>query len=263
MSQEFAPSLLKERAARQVGREAAFLVPWIRPDMRVLDCGCGPGGISIGLAQLVPAGEVVGIDRKPEQLECGRIEAERQGLRNLRFQEGTIHALDFADFSFDAVLVHAVLYHVSNPEQALTEIHRVLKPGGVVGLRDSYMEADVYFPRNAILDEFWTLAARLTAHRGGDPSLGRRHRQLLRTAGFEEALLSASIDSYGTREAIADYAESWADWAVDHKELIVAQKWALEEDVERMADQLRTWGAHPDAFFGRFRCEAVTHKSIS
>ena len=83
------PALLRGLARREVRREASFLVPHLLPAMRVLDCGCGPGSITLGLAELVTFGEVVGIDIEAGQLEIGREEARRRCLTNVRFEQAS------------------------------------------------------------------------------------------------------------------------------------------------------------------------------
>jgi ubiquinone/menaquinone biosynthesis C-methylase UbiE len=63
--------------------------------MSILDVGCGPGSISVDMAKLVPKGRVVGVDCTPEPLNDARAFAIQQGVTNIEFQVGDIHALDF------------------------------------------------------------------------------------------------------------------------------------------------------------------------
>src|SRR5437764_2480599 len=98
------------------------------PDWRkknVLDVGCGTGAI---LKQLGNPEKNVGIDLAPEAISFCR----ERGLNNVR--QGDICALPFADASFDAVICSSVLYHqwVRDVEGAAREMHRVLRPSGVL-----------------------------------------------------------------------------------------------------------------------------------
>jgi len=91
----------------------------------ILDVGCGTGAI---LKQLGNPDKNVGIDLAPEAISF----CQQRGLHNVR--QGDICAIPFADASFDAVICSSVLYHqwVADIEGAVREMHRVLRPNGVV-----------------------------------------------------------------------------------------------------------------------------------
>ena len=101
----------------------AELPEWCKKN--ILDVGCGTGAI---LEQLGNPGKNVGIDLAPEAISFCR----ERGLNNVR--QGDICALPFADASFDAVICSSVLYHqwVGDVEGAVREMHRVLRPSGVL-----------------------------------------------------------------------------------------------------------------------------------
>jgi SAM-dependent methyltransferase len=94
-------------------------------DKRILDVGCGTGAI---LQLLGNPEKNVGIDLAPEAVSLSK----QRGLNNVR--QGDVCALPFSDASFDAVICSSVLYHqwVGDVEGAVCEMHRVLRPGGVV-----------------------------------------------------------------------------------------------------------------------------------
>lgn len=98
------------------------------PDWRnkaIADVGCGTGAI---LKQLGNPEKNVGVDLSPDAISFCR----KRGLNNV--QQADIHALPFADASFDAVICSSVLYHqwVSDVQAAAHEMHRILRPGGVL-----------------------------------------------------------------------------------------------------------------------------------
>jgi ubiquinone/menaquinone biosynthesis C-methylase UbiE len=66
---------------------ASFLLPHLRPGMSVLDCGCGPGSLTVDLAARVAPGEVVGVDREAGQFAQARALAAERGVTNVRFEE--------------------------------------------------------------------------------------------------------------------------------------------------------------------------------
>ncbi len=94
-------------------------------DKQILDVGCGTGAI---LKRLGSPEKNVGIDLAPEAISF----CQQRGLANVR--QGDISALPFSDASFDAVICSSVLYHqwVGDVAGAVREMHRVLRPGGVL-----------------------------------------------------------------------------------------------------------------------------------
>ena len=127
-------SVVDQHRRRTVEEAAAFLLPHIEPTMSILDLGCGPGSITIGLARQVPDGGVVGIDIVSDVLEQARELAIDTGTSNVSFNHGDLYSLDYPDNSFDVVYAYGVLMHVEDTAAAIDEMHRVLKPGGYFGL---------------------------------------------------------------------------------------------------------------------------------
>lgn len=226
-------------ARRSAATHAAFFTPLLKPGMRVLDCGCGPGGITLDLARLVAPGETIGLDRSGEQFGEARnaaIEAQLPAT----FRTGSIYGLPFDDASLDAVLAHAVFEHLGEPEAAAAEIRRVLKPGGFCGLRSPDWGGFLLQP---CPDDVRAAVAAYQAkmvRNGGDPHAGRKLPGLLRAAGFARLRRSASYEVYPHAAVIADY--------------LAVQ---LEPDDAGAATALRDWARHPDAMFAQAWVEAV------
>ncbi len=111
---------------------AAFLLPHLRPEMLVLDIGCGPGSITVGLT-----GQVIGLDLAPISIE-GVLVVGASGS-----------ALPFASSSFDGIYLNAVLQHVGDPGAVLREARRVAKPGAVIGIGDADWGTRVIHPHDS------------------------------------------------------------------------------------------------------------------
>src|SRR5436853_4687301 len=73
-------------ARRTASACAGFLIPYLRPGMALLDCGCGPGSITLDLAEVVAPGAVIGVDREPTQIAVARELAVERGLTNVSFE---------------------------------------------------------------------------------------------------------------------------------------------------------------------------------
>lgn len=95
---------------------------------RVLEIGCGQGTGARILYDLFEPREYVGIDLDPRMVQRARRKA--RALPNAKFLEGDVASLEFADGTFDLVVDFGVVHHVPNWQDALAEIHRVLKSGG-------------------------------------------------------------------------------------------------------------------------------------
>ena len=132
---------------------------------RVLDTGCGGGGMPLSLAE--HAGTVIGIDPIDRFGEAGVVLGRERGLDNLLFARADGMALPFADGSFDLVLSHAVIEHVADAPLYLRECRRVLAPGGRIYLSTApYLSfAGAHLPRLKIPVPLHLIAGRAVAFR--------------------------------------------------------------------------------------------------
>jgi len=189
----YSAPLVNFLAQRTAETHAAFFLPHLRPGLRLLDAGCGPGSITLGLACKVAPGQVIGIDVEDSQFSASREEARREGLK-MEFRKASVYELPFEDRSFDAVFSHALLEHLSDPAAAIAEFRRVLKPGGVIGLRAGdlgglLIDAESDGPAQAF-------SAYMAQQREGskDSNVGRKLGRLLRKAGFTVEQMTASYE---------------------------------------------------------------------
>lgn len=242
---------------RRTGRVAEFLAPHLRAGMRLLDCGCGPGSITVDLAQAVAPGEAIGVDLREDALAQGRALARERGVVNVTFQAANVYELPYPDGSFDALFACAVLQHLAVPLAALKEMHRVMRPGEVIGIVDGSSTITMRYPTNPLLEKWDRLRALEREYTTGRPSDALALRALLRAAGFTRTQASAEM----TTEAgpPAGSLEETRRVARNHLirlhgvlgELAIAQGWTTKEELGRMAEALMAWGEAPDAFYAR------------
>jgi len=108
----------------------------IKPGHNVLDIGCGTGRLTLHVARIVGSnGKVVGIDPSAQRIEVARRKVRDAPFLNVSFEIGNSNDLyRFEDDSFDIVYLNIVLHWIQEKEDALSQIYRVLKPGGRLGI---------------------------------------------------------------------------------------------------------------------------------
>ncbi|ANH94303.1 ubiquinone biosynthesis methyltransferase UbiE [Streptomyces sp. SAT1] len=257
-------SVLRSHTWRTAANSAAYLLGSLKPHMKVLDIGCGPGTITADLAELVPDGHVTGVDRAPGVLEQARATAAGRGLGNIDFAVADVHALDYPDDTFCVVHAHQVLQHVGDPVRALREMRRVTRPGGIVAVRDADYAAMTWYPEVAGLDDWLDLYRRVARANGGEPDAGRRLRSWALRAGFPESAVTATSGTwtYATAEEREWWSGLWADrtLASAYAERATAGGHATEEELRAVAGAWRAWGRREDGWFAVLHGEVLCRK---
>lgn len=243
-------------ARRSAQTHAAFALPYLNSGMCLLDCGCGPGSITLGLAAQVAPGEVVGIDAGESQIELARRSAAQQGIANVRFETASVYRLPFPDEVFDFVFSHALFEHLSDPLGALAELQRVLHPGGKIALRSPDWGGFLIAPYTADIEDAITYYKMLQTRNGGDVSIGRKLKSLLRQAGYREVQASASYECYPSLEAIGEYLALRIEQSLELDDAIAAGL-ATEAQVCARAETLRQWCREEDGMFAQAWGEAI------
>jgi ubiquinone/menaquinone biosynthesis C-methylase UbiE len=257
----YSATTIQMMAGRNAAGNARFFLPYLRADMHVLDCGCGPGSITVDLAKVVASGEVVGVDVTPSHIALARAHAAQRGITNVRFEIGDVLQLPFPDATFDAVFGHTILIQLPNPFPVLMEVCRVVKSGGVIGFRESTFDGNLYEPAEGARQQFFTLLIRMFQHTGRDLLVGRRLGGLVSRAGFRRVTMSASYDSVGTAEEKQVVYERDARRCDDAwMEQAIALGWISRDARDKLSAALRAEGVNPAAFSATAFCEVVGWK---
>lgn len=113
----------------------------LRDGHRVLDVGCGTGNLLRSTGKRHPNAELFGLDPDPKALVRARRKARRAGL-TVRLDRGFAQELPYADGSFDRVLSSLMLHHLdsASKDELLAEVHRVLRPDGLLVLADAVFD---------------------------------------------------------------------------------------------------------------------------
>lgn len=235
--------------ARGAAEWAPHVMAQLRPGMRLLDCGCGPGTITLDFAAAVAPGEVIGLDIAPVQIDRARTLAAAAQVNNVSFQVGDVYALPFPDASFDVVNANSLLQHLREPVRALREFRRVLRPGGLTAVVDPDWSTMILEPATPLLDLVRDLRLRLYAHNGSDAAYARRLRSLLLDAGFTyaECQPSAMPGSGGQPEHVREFAQTMRDQMRLFSETFQAAGIADAATLAAIGAELEAWGERPDA----------------
>lgn len=218
---------------RTAAKHAAFFTPFLHRGMRLLDCGCGPGTITIDLAELISPGQVFGIDLEPDQLRSAQHRAREQRT-HASFGVASVYALPFCDGYFDGLFAHALFEHLREPVRALQEMRRVLRPSGFAGIRSPDWAGWVVYPPNPWIEQAFDLFKEMQVANGGNPHVGRALKGLLRESGFSNISISASYE-------IVDDLTTFVEWLAN----CLALRGRLE--LRQNGQEIRAWSEHPDA----------------
>ncbi|MBV8930095.1 MAG: class I SAM-dependent methyltransferase [Mycobacteriaceae bacterium] len=183
----------------------------LRPGMRVLDVGCGPGDVSFVAARLVGAtGTVLGIDAAKEVIGMARARAGERGLSNVSFEQATADEVAVDD-PVDAVVGRLILMHMPQPVATLRRLAGLLRPGGLIAFCEPDLSAVRSAPdtprfravANGIVSAFRAL--------GLDPEFGNTLHSLFLCAGLPppHLALAAPMGGVNDTEIFAYAMEVW------------------------------------------------------
>lgn len=240
-------SVVGAHAARTVANSAAYLAPLVRPRMRVLDVGCGPGSITIDLARRVGStGHVVGIDQSVEVVETARAAAAEAGVANVELRVGD--AYDPAPGErFDVVHAHQVLQHLGDPVGALTAWRAV---GDIVAAREVIYSATTIHPLAPELARWRELMGALQTANGGDGDAGAKLKSWARAAGFASIETDVETWCFESAEGRAFWGGQWQERALHSAFADGTERHGLADAHERQAISAAwaAWAADEDGW---------------
>jgi ubiquinone/menaquinone biosynthesis C-methylase UbiE len=256
-------SVLRSHRWRTAANSAGYLLPSLRPGQDLLDVGCGPGTITLDLASVVAPGRVVGIDTEPDVVAAAERLRRDAGVNSVTFRTGDVYDLDLADATFDVAHAHQVLQHLTDPVAALVEMGRVLRPGGILAVRDSDYAAFVWAPADPRLDRWLDLYHRVTARNGAEADAGRHLPAWVRAAGFADIRTTSSTWTFADPDARAWWGGLWADRVLlsSFADQAIAYRLADRADLSALSDAWRSWAADPDGFFAVLHVEVLARRA--
>ena len=191
--------------------EHALMLAGLRPGMRVLDVGCGPGDVSIIAARLVgPTGNVLGVDAAPEMIQLARARASEQGLPAVHFKQAAIGALAL-DEPVDAVVGRLILMHLPDPAATLRNLRSFVRPGGVIAFSENDITGARSIPEMPLFRQVTAAIAGAFEAMGLSPQFGTTLHTIFQDAGLGAPHLTVStpIGTAAETNILAYAAEVW------------------------------------------------------
>ena len=226
----YGEALVQLRRLHTAEANAAYLLPQLRPGLRLLDLGCGSGSISAGLAKAIAPGELHGVDMDEAQVELARSLADSAGIRNAVFHVGDLTDLPFQEGYFDVAHCHNALMGAADTQAVLAEVKRTLKPGGIIACREIICGSSFFSPDKGVLRTAWDVFEDVLFEGNGHPQAGKDLKSWVLEAGFTNLRVTASLDIFSAP----------ADVAFIHS---LAKQWFLSRE---MRDGLGVYGLPTD-----------------
>ncbi len=127
IAERYSKQAVADEAAYQ--RKLEVTRGYFRPDMEILELGCGTGSTAITHAPYVK--HILAIDISSKMIEIAQGKAEAKNIGNITFIHSTIDEFSVRDRTLDAVLGLSILHLLENKERVISRVHGMLKPGGI------------------------------------------------------------------------------------------------------------------------------------
>jgi ubiquinone/menaquinone biosynthesis C-methylase UbiE len=206
---------------RTAENSAQYLLPTLQtlattnPTLKLLDVGAGSGTITASLATYMPAGHITAVDLSPDIISRAHKHAIQQGISNITFETASVYTLSeqYGENAFDVVHAHQMLCHLDSPVEALREMLKVVKPGGVVACREIDMRMWSTYPDTAVMRKW--LQVQLAVHEasGGSNAAGCSLIAWAMKAGAKREEISAGMGTW--MYSTAEEREVWGELFLD------------------------------------------------
>lgn len=219
----------------------------------LLEVGCGVGAQTEILLRRFPKLNITGIDLNKAQLKSAQEHLARYPHLNGRYklQEMAADNLKFEANTFDCAFLCWILEHVPNPAKALSEVRRVLRPGGEIVVTEVMNSSFFLDPYSPHVWKYWMAFNDFQYDRAGDPFIGAKLGNLLTSIGYRSIQTEIKTWHFDNRfpEKRKLFIEFWCELLLSAADALVAQKYVDEETVSKCAQELKTVANDPNAVF--------------
>ena len=215
----------------------------LKDGMKAIDLACGPGITSSAMAQMIPNGEVLGIDISEALIQVANANNQKNPLANLSFQTGNVYELTLEENSADFIYSRFLFQHLEHPIKALKNVLKVLKPGGIYCVADVDDGWLMVHPELEEFTSFTKAAAQNQRKNGGDRFVGRKFSSYFNEAGFKhvkQLVVPITSSDIGMKNFLDITTGFKLEQIADDKK--DENKKALEK-VYGLVEQPNAWGA--------------------
>src|SRR6516164_2238056 len=191
--------------------EHALRLAGLRPGMRVLGIGCGPGDVSFVAARLVgQTGTALGVGAAPAMIELARARAVEKGFSTVQFMQSTIDAIAL-DEPVDAVIGRLILMHLPDPAATLRQLSNWVRPGGVIAFAENDITDTRSIPDMPLFGQVTAGIVRAFEAMGLSPRFGTTLHAVFQDAGLgaPQLTLGTPIGTAADTDILAYAAEVW------------------------------------------------------
>lgn len=247
-------SVLNSHKARTAKDSCGYFLRRLKPDMHLLDVGCGPGSISCDLAKKLSNGKVIGIDNVATAIKTAQLEARKRKVDNIEFYKLDVFNISRSKIklgSFDVIHIHQVLQHLSEPVKALIELKPLLKQSGFFALRESDYGSFIWYPEDKRLTRWMSIYQKIARANSVEPNAGRMLKSWTVKAGLVPLKISLSAWIYSTEDQRAFWANAWSQRALysNYATEALRLKLASRTELADISEAFKDWAAKTDAFF--------------
>lgn len=220
---------------------------------KVLEVGCGVGAQSEILLRRFPDLQLTGIDLSDKQLAAARASLGRLEFAKGRYQLQQMSAEDlkFESESFDGAFLCFVLEHVPDPRRVLSEVRRVLTPGGIVYITEVLNSSFFLDPYSPNVWKYWMAFNDYQYDQKGDPFMGAKLGNLLMQNGYrniETEVKTWFLDNRHPQKR-KEMIEFWSELLMSASDQLLAAQYVDQATVDGMKAEMKVVANDPNAVF--------------
>ena len=219
----------------------------------LLEVGCGVGAQTEILLRRFPELHVTGVDLSAEQLAAAEanLAAQPWCAGRYRLQQADATRLPFDSHRFDGAFLCWILEHVPRPQQVLSEVRRVLRPGSTIYVNEVLNSSFFLDPYSPNLQKYWMAFNDFQYEHGGDPFVGAKLGNLLLTVGYQQVETEIKTFHFDNRQPDRrrDMIAFWEELLLSGAAQLIDAGCVSTEVVDGMRAELEAVQADPNAVF--------------